>query len=362
MFLIYSLLLTGLIYGYVEWRLISLLTCSFNAKIVLSILLFTSIFNLWVVIFLGESCPPVFLKLLSLLQVLLIYLFTATFILDMIRLAHYVPNYVSNIVLVSCICLSIYSVWNASQEPRVKNVELETSFFEKETTPLKIVQLSDLHIGQGFDAKWLQKVIEKTNALNPDVIVITGDLIDKDPEELGETMKLLLDLKSKFGTYIVFGNHEYYHNPSEWMRFYQKINLPVLTNTNTTLMHEGKTIVLSGIDFGARYDQSKADKLLDKIYNKVDDDSLKILLAHHPAVYKKVKERNVFLQLSGHTHGGMIFPVDMIVALSNKGFLRGLYKNKNSNLYVSNGTGLWGGFPARFASFNEITQIIIKGK
>lgn len=362
MFLLFSLLIMGLIYGYVEWRLISLLTCSLNAKIIISILLLPSLFNLWIVLFFGDLIPPFLSKILSFLQVLLVFLFTITFILDMIRLAHFVPNYASNIAFVACIILSIYSVWHAGQLPTVKHIEFQTDYFSKEENPLKIVQLSDFHIGQGFDEGWLQKVIDKTNSLTPDLIVITGDLIDKGPDELGDVMKNLKNLKAKYGVFIVFGNHEYYHQSSNWERFFEKIKIPVLKNENIILSHNDKNIVLAGIDFGARYDVLKADDLLEKTFKNTNKNDLKILLAHHPAVFKKAKEKDVFLQLSGHTHGGMIFPVDLIVKLSNKGFVRGCYKEGNSNLYVSNGTGLWGGFPARFGSFNEITEIIIKGK
>lgn len=362
MFFIFSFLIMGSIYGYVEWRFISLLTLPFSIKILLSILLLPAIFNLWIILFYGDVIPTWLSKALSGTQVLLIYLFTLTFILDMFRLVVSVHPQIPNVALVLSIILSFYSVFNASLSPKIKNVVLETHYFSKNEKPLNIVQLSDFHIGQGFDGKWLDDVIEKTNSLSPDLIVITGDLIDKSPDEIGKEMEKLTKLKSKLGTYIVFGNHEYYHHATKWKEFFKNLNIPILFNEHTSFLHNGKEITLAGIDFGARYIENNANQLLQKTFENSNNDSLKILLAHHPHVFKKIDSYNVFLQLSGHTHGGMIFPVDIIVKLSNKGFLRGLYKNKNSNLYVSNGTGLWGGFPARFGTFNEISNIIIKGK
>ena len=362
MFLLYTLLIMGTIYGYVQWRLVSILTVPTLVKIIFAILLLPSVFNLWVVLFFGDSLPSWVSKTLSCLQVLLVYLFTITFLLDMVRLIHPVSDFIPKASVVLCICLSIYSVWHALQEPSIKKINLETNQLLKEKTPLKIVHLSDFHIGQGFDGKSLSTIIKKTNELQPDLVLITGDLIDKSPAELSNEMIKLKNIKSQYGTYIVFGNHEYYHQANAWKNFFDEINIPVLFNENKTIMHENQPIILAGTDFGFTYREERADDLLKKTFKNTNPNQLKILMAHHPAVYKKTEPYNVFLQLSGHTHGGMIFPVDIIVKISNKGFLRGLYqKRKNSYLYVSNGTGLWGGFPARLGTSNEITLITLVG-
>lgn len=362
MFLVYSFLFMSVLYGYVEWRLISLLTTPFWVKIALSIILLPALLNLWLILFFGDSIPTWISKIFSTSQVLLVYLFTATFILDLYRLFHPIYNYIPNIAVIFCILASIYASYNSTLIPKIKEVELKTNLLSNEKPALKIAQLSDFHIGQGFDGKWLEKTIEKVNTLNPDLIVITGDLIDNSPAILGKDIEKLKQLKSPLGVYVVFGNHEYYHHPNEWKNFFKKINIPVLYNENITLSHQGQKLTLAGIDFGAQYQEKRADTLLQETFRNSDKNQLRLLLAHHPHVFKKTGPYNVFLQLSGHTHGGMTFPVDLIVKLSNKGFLRGLYKNKNSYLYVSNGTGLWGGFPARIGSFNEITLITIKGK
>ncbi len=358
MFLLYSLLIMGAIYGYVQWRLISLLTIPLSVKVIFAVLLLPSIFNLWAVLFFGDVLPAWVSKTLAGLQVLLVYLFTITFLLDIIRLFHQIPDYIPKIAVILCMCLSVYSVWNALQLPTTKKIEL-TSEILKEKKPLKIVHLSDFHIGQGFDGKWLKQTIKKVNTLQADLILITGDLVDKSPTDLGDEIKELKNLKSKLGTYIVFGNHEYYHQSRQWKQFFNKIGIPVLFNENVTLIHDSEPFTLAGIDFGATYLEEKADFLLEKTFKNSNPKHLRLLMAHHPAVFKKTEKYNVFLQLSGHTHGGMISPVDLIVKLSNKGFLRGLYKKANSYLYVSNGTGLWGGFPARLGTVNEITQMML---
>ncbi len=362
MFLIYSFLFMSVIYGYVEWRLISLLAAPTSVKILLSLILLPALFNLWVILFFGDSIPTWVSKVFATSQILLVYLFAATFFLDLYRLIHPVYNFIPNVVVICCILASVYASFNATLVPKVKEVELRTNLLSSEKPNLKIAQLSDFHIGQGFDGQWLDKTIEKTNSLKPDLIVITGDLIDNSPAVLGRDIKKLKKLNAPLGVYVVFGNHEYYHHPNEWKNFFKKIDLPVLKNENLTLSHHGQKITLAGIDFGMKYTDKKAELLLQETFKNSDQNTLRILLAHHPHVFKKTENYNIFLQLSGHTHGGMTFPVDMIVKLSNKGFLRGLYQNKNAYLYVSNGTGLWGGFPARIGTFNEITLITIKGE
>ncbi len=362
MFLLYSFLFMSVLYGYVEWRLVSLLTVPLYIKIALSIILLPALLNLWIVLFFGNILPPWVSKVASFSQILLVYLFTATFFLDLYRLFHPIYNHIPNILVIICMFASIYAIWQAGRIPEVKYITLKTPLLSTKKEPLKIVQLSDFHIGQGFDGVWLNKTIEKTNALNPDLIVITGDLIDNSPRVLGKELSQLTKLKARLGTFIVFGNHEYYHHPQEWKNFFKKLNIPVLYNEHISLLHEGQNITLGGIDFGAQYQEKRADDLLKETFNTADNKSLRILLAHHPHVFKKTGPYNIFLQLSGHTHGGMTFPVDVIVKLSNKGFLRGLYTTNKSHLYVSNGTGLWGGFPARIGTFNEITLITIKGE
>lgn len=361
MFFIVSFLFLGLIFGYVEWRFVSLLMWPFWIKGIITLSLLPALFNLWIILLYGNTLPSWILKLFSGSLVLLVFLFAATFLTDMTRLFITISTILPKIIFFLCVGLSIFSVWNAAQLPYIKKITIETPLWQSKM-PLKIVQLTDLHIGQGFDGVWLQKVIDKTNKLNPDLILITGDLIDNSPKELGEEMKRLLSLKAKGGVYIVFGNHEAYHQENLWREFFKEIGLTVLQNENISLTVNGQKIVLGGIDFGANYREKEADKFLQKTFNGADEMALRLLLAHHPHVFKKASQYNVFLQLSGHTHGGMIFPVNLIVKLSNKGFLRGLYKNKESFLYVSDGTGLWGGFPARFGSFNEITLIDIVGK
>ena len=360
MFFVLSFLIMGLIYGYVEWRFVSLLEWSLWIRVVISLLLVPAVFNLWVVLFFGDVLPQWIIKFISGLQVFLIFLFTATFLIDLSRFIVPVAPWFLKVVFCVLMGASVFAVLSAQLPPRVKKVEIQSSLFQSET-PLKIAQLSDLHIGQGFGEKWLETVIEKTNALNPDLILITGDLVDKSPEELGSVMQKLKLLKASLGVYIVFGNHEAYHQSDKWRLFFKNNELQVLNNEHKVIDFMDQKIILGGIDFGARYTDDKAEKLLEKTFSSAPDDGIRLLMAHHPHVFSKAAEKNVVLQLSGHTHGGMVFPVDLLVKLSNKGFLRGIYKKGNSRLYVSNGTGLWGGFPARFISFNEITLILLKG-
>ena len=254
-------------------------------------------------------------------------------------------------VFVSAFILSAVGVFLAVRVPNAHQIKINAGL-EK---PFKIVQLTDLHIGSGFTGKWLQKVVDKTNALNPDVVVITGDLIDGNPTVLDKQLQPLKQLKAP--VYYVWGNHEYYYGLERWQKEFASLGLNLLENSSVNL----GDVIIGGVGmpnadrFGAK------NPNLDQTFENANLDTTRILLSHYPEVFDEALKYNVLLQLSGHTHGGQLFwPFNLMTKRANKGYLKGLYIKDGHYLYVSHGTGVWGGLAVRLGTKPEITEIILE--
>lgn len=360
MFLIIITFMT-ILFGFVEARFILPLSLPLGLKITLSLFLVLGIVNIPIVLSYGSVWPVWISRIFSVAQILLIYLFLAVLILEVIRLAHFpAQQVIAFVFLAGCILISAISVFNAGRQPVVKELDITSYALPATWHPLKIVQLTDLHIGQGLDRAWLEKVVKKTNSLNPDLILITGDSIDNTTEKLLTDMMPLKDLSAPLGVFMVFGNHEYYYHPTQWRQAFSDMGIHVLKNQNVILTYNDHPFVLGGADFGARFQSENASKILETTFAESDTTLPRILMTHYPLAFPSALFEHIVLQVSGHTHGGMIFPVNYIVSYFNGGFLRGLFKKEEANLYVSDGTGLWGGFPARLNTQNEITLITLK--
>lgn len=345
----------GLVYVYTGFRCLHFMASPMWMKIILGILLLPGIFDITAVLVWGAKMPLWVLHLLSWTGLTLIYLGMATFLLDVIRwIYHPIPWLTDGVVLVAIILAGL-AIYHAKQLPVVHEITVRSSRLPENWQALKIVHLTDLHIGQGFDKGRLDKIIQQTNALKPDVIFITGDSIDQRVRTLGQEMKALTQLKAP--VYMVLGNHEYYHGPEEWRQTFQKMGIPVLTNQAVILDNQGQKYVVGGADFGGWLKEEQVPNGLKKTFTGTDDTLPRLLLVHYPVVFDEAIKQNVLLQLSGHTHGGMTPPISWATALFNKGYVRGLYHKAGAHLYVSDGAGLWTGMPARLGSSNEIAVI-----
>ena len=241
----------------------------------------------------------------------------------------------------------------------------EASFIKKEKVNIKInnlkksykiVQLSDIHIGGLIDAKFIKDIVQRVNKLNADLVVITGDLVDVKISHAKEALGELKNLDSKYGTYFIVGNHEYFHGLEKIVNEVKSLGIRVLENENIYIGEEGEGFNLAGVYdiMGYRIGKYKPD--LDKaLLNKKNSPT--ILLAHQPKYIQEVKE-GVDLVLSGHTHGGQIYPFRFLVKLQQP-YISGLHQhNKNLQIYVNKGTGFWGP-PMRLGASSEITEIIL---
>ena len=235
--------------------------------------------------------------------------------------------------------------------PKIKTLEVKIKNLKN---PISIVHLSDLHIGKIIRKDFVEDVVEKTNLLNPDIVVITGDLVDLEVNEIKHYLEPLKDLKTKFGVYYVLGNHEYFHGAEEILEFIKTLHIRVLENENLVI---DKNINLIGLNdlFGNVVGILKPD--LEKAYNGVDETLPNVLLAHQPKQARFIDDKfGVDLMLSGHTHGGQIFPFNLLVKLDQP-YVGGfhIYKNKIP-IFISKGTGCWGP-PIRFLAASEIVKI-----
>ncbi len=218
-----------------------------------------------------------------------------------------------------------------------------------------VVQLTDLHVGPTIGRAFLADVVARVNALAPDVVAITGDLVDGSVEELRDAVAPIADLRAKRGVYFVTGNHEYYAGALDWEVELARLGVRVLRNERVAL---ADGLDLAGVDdWNARGMAPGHGADLPRALAGRDESRALVLLAHQPRAIAEAAALGVGLQLSGHTHGGQIWPWGIFVRLQQP-FVRGLHKVGGAQLYVSPGTGYWGP-PMRLGTVAEITRVTL---
>ena len=237
---------------------------------------------------------------------------------------------------------------------KLEKIEVTLKDLKQEYT---IVQLSDIHIGGLIDAAFIQSMVQRVNALNPDIVVITGDLVDIDISKAEAPLGELEALKSTYGTYFIVGNHEYFHGIEKIMNRVKSLGIRVLENENVYIGERDKGFNLAGVYdvFGYRANHHLPD-LYKALQNKKNSPT--VLLAHQPRYIEEVS-LGVDLILSGHTHGGQLYPFKFLVKLAQP-YISGLHQHtKDLQIYVNKGTGFWGP-PMRLGATSEITEITLK--
>jgi predicted MPP superfamily phosphohydrolase len=260
----------------------------------------------------------------------------------------------------AAVLISGYGVAQATRVPDVRRVELEIQNLPAQMEGFRIVQLSDLHISRLFPRHWVEEVIARTNALSPDLIVITGDLIDGTQEARRDDVKPLADLSALNGVIAIPGNHEYYFGSDQWMSTFRSLGMSMLLNQHVELSDARGRLVIAGITDKVAPNYGGVSPDLNAALKGRPSDVPVILLNHRPDTAHESANEGVDVQLSGHTHGGMIRGFDRVVAAANQGYVSGMYNVAGMQLYVSNGTGLWNGFPIRLGVASEITEFVLR--
>ncbi|MDQ7968037.1 MAG: metallophosphoesterase [Oxalicibacterium faecigallinarum] len=258
--------------------------------------------------------------------------------------------------------LSLIGVWQAVRVPDVKKLEVVLPALPAQLDGFRLVQLTDLHASRLLQAAWMDAVVEKTNALQADLIVITGDLVDGTPEARHHDIQPLRKLQAKQGVYAIPGNHEYYADYASWLRAFRDLGLPMLLNQHVTITQNDASFVLAGVTDTIAPNFRETPPDLAAALKDAPSRQPIILLAHRPIDALANATSGVSLQLSGHTHGGQILGFHKVVQWANQGFVSGLYKVNDMQLYVSNGTGLWAGLPIRLGRPSEITEITLRAR
>ncbi len=240
----------------------------------------------------------------------------------------------------------------------VVDVEVKLAKLPKALDGFTIVQLTDLHVGLTIDRHFVQRVVDITNKLAPDLVALTGDFVDGKVDDLRDEIAPLANLRAKHGVFAVTGNHEYYSGVEPWVAQISTLGVRYLRNERVVIGDgNGASFELAGVEDYSAAGEYRED--LPKATAGRDPNRALVLLAHQPRQVKRAAQHGVDLQLSGHTHGGQIWPWHYIVKLQQGGLLAGRYQHQATQLYVSRGCGYWGP-PVRLLAPLEITRVILR--
>lgn len=246
--------------------------------------------------------------------------------------------------------MSLQIGWNSFE---FKNISL-TLDFPKQLQKLKIIQICDLHITRDVTPASLDVLVEKINSKEPDLIFFTGDIIQTHAHKIEKQLKSFKNIKAK--SYYVTGNHDIFYGHKELQTIMHQNDIFCLDNEILRLDINGSTVQILGLS--DRYGFMRNIKRpLKKLFSELNPTLPTILLAHQPKDINLIGKNRVDLQLSGHTHGGQIFPFSLIVRLFQP-YFSGLYYHDNTVLYVNNGIGYWG-VPIRYKAPREIALLTI---
>jgi predicted MPP superfamily phosphohydrolase len=262
-------------------------------------------------------------------------------------------------VAVAALLAGLFGVRSALRPPVVTRRQLRLSRWPAALDGFRIVQITDVHIGPILGRRFAERVADCCNALEPDLVAVTGDLVDGSVRSLADEVMPFARLRARHGVFFVTGNHDYYSGERAWVARARELGMRVLRNERVTIGADGAAFDLAGVDDhrgdlvrpGQREDLARA-------LDGRDPQRPVGLLAHDPSTFRRARRHPVDLQISGHTHGGQIWPFVYLVRLVVP-WVAGHYRSGASQLYVSRGTGFWGP-PMRILAPAEITEITLR--
>jgi predicted MPP superfamily phosphohydrolase len=248
-----------------------------------------------------------------------------------------------------------YGTYGVLRGPRVKRVTVPLAKLPRAAHGYRIAVVSDIHLGPVLGRGFAQKVVDTINATQPDLIAIVGDLVDGSVKDLGPAAAPLAQLRARHGSFFVTGNHEYFSGAEQWIEEVRRLGLRPLENARTELAH----FDLAGVNDVAGESEGRGPDFARALGDR-DTARACVLLAHQPVQIDEAVDHGVDLQLSGHTHGGQLWPGNFVAAAANP-TLAGLERHGDTQLYVTRGAGAWGP-PTRVGAPSDITVIRLASK
>ena len=251
--------------------------------------------------------------------------------------------------------LGLTSLYGGLREVAMKKIRVPIAKLPKNLSGFKIVQITDVHVGPTIGGAFIDDLVAMTNAIEPDLVCITGDLVDGSVRTLAPFVAGLAKIRAKHGVFFVTGNHEYYSGVDEWIAHLTSLEIRVLRNERVSIGGD-EGFDLAGVDdaHAAGYGNGHGMNVPKALAGR-DESRAIVLMAHQPKAIFDAKKGNVDLQLSGHTHGGQLFPWNFFVKLDQP-YVEGLFDHDGTKIYVSPGTGYWGP-PMRLGTRAEITCV-----
>ena len=385
MFFIIAIGVLWLMHGYVAWRIIPILGISSSQ----TILAYTAVFILSllpilpIILRMGGNESKLIDKF-SFVGYTSLGFFTLSFfifvakdlVFQLIALLGHIINednpfdnskrdFIKKSINISMITLAgsatVYGFYSARKGPFIIKHDIYIKKLPDAFENFSIVQISDLHVGPTIKRPYVEDVLEKISRLNPDLIAVTGDLVDGSVKYLKSELQPLKDMIAPYGTFFVTGNHEYYSGVDQWLDETDRLGMKNLINSNELISKAGDQIAIAGItDLRAHQIKPAHRSDPELALRSVPEDITKIVLAHQPNSIHSVHETGADLQLSGHTHGGQFWPFTYPVKMTHP-YIAGLHDHQGTQIYVNRGTGYWGP-PLRIGVPAEITLIRLKKK
>lgn len=247
----------------------------------------------------------------------------------------------------------------ARRGPYVRRVTVPIAALDPRLEGFRIAQISDLHVGPTIGEHYVRRVVATANALDADLVALTGDFVDGPVARLARHVAPLAGLRPAERVFFVLGNHDCYAGAAAWVAHFRSLNVRVLLNEHVSLLHRGAPVLVGGVlDPAIRLFDPTLRPRPDLAAGDPSLPALRVLLAHHPGLASLAAEAGFDLQLSGHTHAGQFYPWTLAVRLVHAPHFHGLSRCGHLSVYVNGGTGTWGP-PVRLGTKPELTLLTL---
>ena len=387
MFFIVFIAMLSILHGYVGWKIFSSLNLSSSYAVIgIIFLAILTLLPVLPILFRYNGYETSFLDKLSLIGYTSLGFFTLSFVAffskDLLfKVCGFISSFFSADVkqqmaldadkrefLEKSLSIGIltlvgpataYGFYSARKGPTIINQNIYLKNLPDSFENFTIAQISDLHVGPTIKKPYVEKVVNQISNLNPDLIAITGDMVDGSIDYLRKDLEPLSQVVASHGTYFVTGNHEYYSGAKRWLDETDRMGFTNLVNENRLITINDQSIALAGVnDYRAHQIIPSHRSNPQAALKGINSEKVKILLAHQPSSIFQANEAGFDLQISGHTHGGQFWPFTYPTKKANP-YLSGLHNHNGTQIYVNSGTGYWGP-PLRLGVTAEITLFKLK--